>query len=333
MTERCSIILLNFNGLADTLACLESLRKADLGDARVWVLDNGSDPAEAARLSHWNETTGFFKHRQDVKGYQAPSSRAHTLLTSKVNYGFAGGNNLVTRLALAEGDREVLLLNNDTVVATDFLVRLREGRARHPNAVLIPQIRLYDQPELIWNCGGALRWPGRKVYHYAGAPEAALSGIDDFSVTFVTGCVLLYAPETTGLLTERFFFGEEDMEFSWRLRQRKMPALCLPQSIVYHKVGASLPANHRKSEVFTLRRLVNLRLHLGPAEAAAGYLLYGISLLRLLLFRYRTGLGYALRSVGWVVWQSFKLDEVGHEYCVTYVVEGRLDSSSKTSKP
>lgn len=243
----------------------------------------------------------------------------NTLLLSVKNLGFAGGNNLATRLALARGAEDVLLLNNDTTVATDFLEELQLGRLRHPKAVLIPQIRLYHEPERIWNCGGQLIWPGRKAYNFENAPVALAAGRGEFTVSFVTGCALLYRPRLTGLLTERFFFGEEDMEFSWRLQKMDVPAICINTSVVYHKVGQTLTSNYRKSEIFTLKRLVNLRINLGGFTAFWGYLFYLANLLRLLVVRYRLGPLTAIRRVYRIGRRSLNTEEVGGDLCVDYV--------------
>jgi GT2 family glycosyltransferase len=246
----------------------------------------------------------------------------NSLLLSAENLGFAAGNNLATRLALARGEGDVFLLNNDTTVAPDFMEELRQGRLRHPEAVLIPQIRLYHDPEHIWNCGGLLIWPGRKAYNFENAPVTRASEMLEIPVSFVTGCALLYRPQQTGLLTERFFFGEEDMEFSWRLRKMKLPALCINTSVVYHKVGQTLTSNYRKSEVFTLKRLVNLRLNLGGITAVLGYVFYLANLFRLLVGRYNMNPLMAVKSVSGVARRSLKAEEVGGNLCVDYVQQG-----------
>ena len=316
-----SIVILNFNGLADSIACLESLRAAELHGAKVLLLDNGSEAADREGLRRWNEATNFFARWRTIPT-EEPLPRGHTLLLSEENHGFARGNNLATRLAQTWGDEEVLLLNNDTVVAPDFLTRLLEGRARRPGAVLIPQIQLHGRPGFVWNCGGELRWPGRKVYNYENAPVASVPTGTDLPVTFVTGCALLYRPAETGLLTERFFFGEEDMEFSLRLRQLGVSAYCIPTSVVRHKVGSSLAGSYRKSEINILKRLVNLRVNRAGAEIRAGYAYHRLNLLRLLLTRYGRSPLTAVAAVGRVVRRSKRIEYVGKEYCVDYVRGG-----------
>lgn len=331
-----SIILLNFNGAEDTLECLESLLAAELGTAAVVLIDNGSTDGSAERLLAWNKKHCFFKQVEKVPtesidrgGNNFPPellvAHQHTLLLSPANRGFAGGNNLGTRLALARGGQEVLLLNNDTTVTPDFLSALRAAAQKHPEAVLIPQIRLYHQPDKLWNCGGDLRWPGRKVYRYENARVEDLTKDEWQPVTFVTGCALWYRPAVTGLLTERFFFGEEDMEFSLRLRDMGLEAYCVPTSVIYHKVGTTLTNNFRKSEIFTLKRLVNLRTRGGLLLVISAYVYYLTNLLRLLVLRYKLRPDIALTKVARVARLSLRKHEVGEDLCVAYVRSEETD--------
>lgn len=49
-----AIVVLNWNGWADTIACLESLRRLDAAaPARLIVCDNGSTDGSAPRLAAW----------------------------------------------------------------------------------------------------------------------------------------------------------------------------------------------------------------------------------------------------------------------------------------
>jgi len=286
-----SIIILNFNGTEDTLECLESLLKAELGSAAVVLVDNGSTDGSAARLLAWNEEHKLFSQvvggEAEATGWSdnrfSPSLRAghtHTLMLSPDNLGFAGGNNLGTRLALARGGEEVLLLNNDTTVKPDFLVALRAAARQHPQAVLIPQIRLYHQPDRLWNCGGYLRWPGRKTYLYENA--------------------LVKDLPTDELLPTT-------------------------AAVIFHKVGSTLKNNSRKSEIFTLKRLVNLRTRGGRLRVSSAYVFYLTNLLRILISTYKVRPDIALARVLKVERASRNRSEVGKDLCVAYVRGEEID--------
>jgi len=100
------IIVLNWNGLSDTVECLESLRKLGYSNYGVIVVDNASKGDDVEVL------------KQRYGGYVY-------LIKNDRNYGFAEGNNIGIRYALGNLKPDYyFLLNNDTVVAPDVLDEL-----------------------------------------------------------------------------------------------------------------------------------------------------------------------------------------------------------------
>ncbi len=79
------IIILNWNGLNDTIECLDLLAKIDYKNVKVVVIDNGSDEYE-------NEVL------------EADYRWVYTI-RSETNNGFAGGNNIGIKYALSVGGR------------------------------------------------------------------------------------------------------------------------------------------------------------------------------------------------------------------------------------
>jgi GT2 family glycosyltransferase len=71
-----------------------------------------------------------------------------------------------------------------------------------------------------------------------------------------------------GLLSEKFFFGEEDIEFCLRLRKLGLKLACLYEAIIYHKVststGGSSVVNYGKIYIHLLSRFINMRDYLSP---------------------------------------------------------------------
>src|SRR5512136_2486548 len=96
-----AVIVLNWNGTDDTLECLSSLALLDYPHCEIIVVDNGSQPSP----------------RQVI-------TREFPLVTyieTGTNLGYAGGNNVGIRHALAVGHAYVFVLNNDTIVERDVL--------------------------------------------------------------------------------------------------------------------------------------------------------------------------------------------------------------------
>ena len=248
-----AIIILNWNGADDTIACLQSLADAK-GDFRVFVVDNGSADDSLSRISLWVEQNDKI---------------SVNILPLDKNYGFAKGNNKGIELAATYNPSSYLLLNNDTEVLPDFLVRLQEFSDSHPKyRVLTPKINYFYEKNRIWNCGGKLTFGFRK-YFYVDSVDSDVKEKGHIDISFVTGCALFFYPELldeqSHLFTERFFFGEEDFEFSIRMKKANISMACVLDSLIYHKVGASTGRLLSTSKIYLhyLNRFINIRLNFG----------------------------------------------------------------------
>lgn len=250
--KKTVIIILNWNGADDTVACLASLAAAE-GCFHVVVVDNGSADDSVARIGQW-----IADHKEGISCEILPLDH---------NYGFAIGNNKGIAYARKYNPDYFMLLNNDTEVAPDFLSRLVAFSASHADyRVLTPKIHYFFDKTRIWNCGGRLSMGFRK-YYYAGQTDADIKENELIPIGFVTGCALFFPPELLDsegrLLTERFFFGEEDFEFSMRMKSEGVGMACVLDSVIYHKVGASSSRMSGLGKIFLhyLNRFVDIRLH------------------------------------------------------------------------
>ena len=263
-----AIILVNWNGADDTIACLASLQAAD-GDFFVIVADNASDDDSLQR----------------ILDYVARYDGKHEVMVLPLdeNYGFAVGNNKAIQYASKYNPDSYMLLNNDTEVEPDFLLRIMEFSSEYSRyKVITPCINFFSDKNIIWESGGDISM-GRRIVKYANQECSVLDGIRYLRITSISGCALFFYPEVLdenkNLFTDRFFFGEEDFEFSMRMKKRDVRMACVPSSRIYHKVGRS--RNKMKAIVFEgkyymyyLNRLITLRLHLSPLKYRLIKLLY-----------------------------------------------------------
>jgi len=247
------VVILNWNGGADTIACLESLGAQTSRDVRVVIVDNGSEDDSVARIGDW----------------ASDRNAALEVIENGDNLGFAAGCNVGIRNALAAGADYVMLLNNDTVLAPDVVGILVRFLDQHPDyAAVTGQIRYADRP-VIWNCGGDLTWFGSRKYLYGEQPVARVPQTGWRRITFVTGCAALVRASVfreQGLLTERFFFGEEDYDFSRRLRRAHLLIASCLDAVITHRVGSSIdraapPVALGRYYVYYLNRFIDMRDH------------------------------------------------------------------------
>lgn len=128
-----SIVIVNYKSRAKLLNCLASLALPDEGLKReVFVVDNNSG-------DDLNDLMGRYP---DV-----------IVMSSAVNLGMGGGNNLGIRQASGEF---VLVLNPDTVLRPGTVPALISYLRNHPRAGMVGPKLLYPDGSLQYSC---LRWP------------------------------------------------------------------------------------------------------------------------------------------------------------------------------
>jgi len=222
MTPTVAIILVNWNGLQDTLACLDSLSQINYPTAEIIVVDNGSQDNSVDQIRH-----------------QYPHI---ILIETGENLGFVGGNNVGMEHPIATKADYILLLNNDTEVSPNFLDILIDTAQSDPQIGIVgPTIYYFDEPKTVWSAGGAIDW------QYGTTRMLNLNELDSGQfdgpsqpVDFVTGCALLIKQHVItkiGKLDPDFFAYYEETEWCVRATQAGYKILYVPQSKIWHKIS------------------------------------------------------------------------------------------------
>lgn len=223
------VVVVNWNGYADTVACLTSLLEAEPGPSRVVVVDNGSEDDSAAALSRW------------VQRAPATAAERVTVLASPRNRGFAAGVNFgIEALYRDARIRHYLLLNNDATVRADFFAELDRALEAAPDAAILGAT-IYEAGSVqrVWYAGGTFVPLRALAPHRYEVPSADVV----VPTEFVTGCAMLVsrsAREALGPLPECYFMYLEDAEYSHRAHAAGLPVLYAPRAVVVHAVGASV---------------------------------------------------------------------------------------------
>ncbi|GET29337.1 glycosyltransferase [Prolixibacter sp. SD074] len=268
------IIILNWNGEKDTISCLRSIKQTKTESFIPVIVDNGSKIESLATLK--NECNQLYRNILYIPRDAINNSKSEIIknvekqndllifIENNENLGFAKGNNIGIEIAKHLNSNWVMLLNNDTEVEPDALDKLESHINNNENIYAVtPQIRFFHDKEKIWNCGGELTYFGSRKYYYAGEHYTSIPSAKNASdITFVTGCALLFRYKETGVLTEDFFFGEEDYEFSLRLKMKNLKMTCLYGSIIYHKVGSTIKKNNNtlnSTYLYYINRLIDVR--------------------------------------------------------------------------
>lgn len=240
------IILLNWNGCVDTIACLKSLSRLEGVAPRIVVCDNASIDDSWVRLQSYIT--------------QHPEQRISLIQTGE-NLGFAGGNNVGLRIAMSDLEMGfVWLLNNDTEVSPEALSALVTYMAKHEDVGICGSTLLYmDEPSQIQAVGGQYNaWLGtsKHVFGHQKYSRTICESMDPDSFDYVVGASMFVRRsvlEQVGLLSEEYFLYCEEIDLATRMK-RQMPEMQLgyaPESLVYHKEGASTGANDRQEKTYS----------------------------------------------------------------------------------
>ncbi len=220
------LIVLNWNGIKDTLDCLNSLAAVTYDNFTVVVVDNGSTDTSLVQLQNIEPSFPFI------------------LIPTGINLGFAAGNNVGIRYGLANDAEYILLLNNDTTVDPSFLAELVAAAENNPEAgILSSKIFYHRDPSKLWYAGGQWNAKGQ-CFQHIGIDELDDCGLyDSVSDTdYASGCVLFIRRSVVcrvGLMDPKFFLTYEETDWCYRARAAGYRILFVPTAKVWHKVSVS----------------------------------------------------------------------------------------------
>ena len=221
---RVAIVILNWNGLADTKECIHSVCQLTYTQRVIFLIDNASAHGEGARL-------------QDEYG---ALSDFRVILYDE-NLGFTGAHNRIISDILEEGFSFIALLNNDTIVDRYWLGELIATAQIHEADVVSSKlINYYDRSKLD-NVGHQMLDTGEIVpLGYMEHPDTYSEVVENFGSC---GGATLYRCsmiEEIGFFDPYFSTGYEDAEFGARAVLAGYKAVLAPRAVVYHKISKSV---------------------------------------------------------------------------------------------
>ncbi|MCC7360480.1 MAG: glycosyltransferase family 2 protein [Anaerolineales bacterium] len=213
-----SIIIPNWNGSAHLPTCLRALARQTYPHAEVLLVDNASTDDSLALVAR-----------------DFPQVR---ILAQARNLGFTGACNAGLRAARGE---ILILLNNDTEAAPDWLAEVMAAFARYPNAGSIAsKMLLFDRRDTLHAAGDLFRrdgMPGNRGVWQTDTGQYAEGPV--FSANGGSAAYRRALLDDVGLLDDAFYFSLEDVDLGWRAQLRGWACIYAPRAVVYHKLSAT----------------------------------------------------------------------------------------------
>ena len=235
-----SVITINYNGLEDTCALIETIPFNE--NMEVIVVDNASNNQEA-----------------DIIAKRYPLVK---VIKSERNLGFAGGNNLGIQAALG---KYLFLVNNDTVFKDFNVQALIDRMESSPEiGIVCPKIRF------AWG-RNPIQFTGYTPLSKVTVRNRAIGfGEDDHGqydaallTPYAHGAAMLIrrdAIEKVGLMPECFFLYYEELDWSMMFTRAGYQIWYEPKCTIYHKESQSTGQNSPlRTYYLTRNRLLLVR--------------------------------------------------------------------------
>lgn len=225
MPQECelSLITVNYNGLDDTCALIDSIPFNE--DMEVIVVDNGSTEDEASILQ---------ERYPNVK-----------VIRSDKNLGFAGGNNIGIKVAKG---KYLYLINNDTIFKEFNPEVLAKRLESSPKIGMVcPKIRFAWDDNPIQFAGYTPLSPITIRNHAIGFGEEDKGQYDTPRQTpYAHGAAMMLKKEVidkVGLMPECYFLYYEELDWSMMITRSGYEIWYEPASTIYHKESKSTGQN------------------------------------------------------------------------------------------
>ncbi len=238
---KTAVVILNWNGIGWLQKFLETTIKLSVSsDTMVYVADNGSTDGSLEWVAGIPGNTGIIQ------------------LGS--NYGFAGGYNLALSRITA---KYYVLLNSDAEVTEGWLGPLVDHMDNNPDvAACQPKIKSYYKKDFFEYAGAAGGYIDRfgytfcrgRIFDHIEKDEGQYDNAAE--IFWASGACMMVRSDAwkkCGGFDDDFFAHMEEVDLCWRFHLAGYRVTCVPQSVIYHAGGGSLPYDSEKKTYLNFR--------------------------------------------------------------------------------
>jgi GT2 family glycosyltransferase len=279
-----AIVVVNWNGPSDTIACIHSLAASVHGGTiRLAIVDNASSDRSVSLISTELVSMGYVEQIEEALGDEfhhagtlSIFTKANAALTevalvaNQNNLGFAAANNIGYASLKRRGDPAyVWYLNNDTVVEPETLSRLVARMIDDPSiGICGATLIYYGSPNVVQAYGGVnFSFATARGHRLGGGTTYCgplVNALIEERLSYVSGASMLVSREflrQIGPMCEDYFLYCEEVDWAWRARKHFRLGV-ETAALVYHKEGASIGTGSRTRRHSPLSAFFQTRNHL-----------------------------------------------------------------------
>ncbi len=290
------VVVLFWNDSEKTIQCLKSLFEQKKQKSCIILVDNNSDKTFSKKIFDFlkKRKINFAKVKKDSV-LKEISNKKLFYIKNKINYGCGLGHNSGYEFCLKNNFEYIARVDNDMIVPKNLLFHLVQRlRSNKLLAAISPKVMFLNKPKIIW-FGGTLIGNNLKLQRECSNHICKKRDSSKFrgliKTDAIVGCASVMRSvflKKAGLSDPDFFYGEEDIELSQRLKKvGGSLAVDLNQKI-YHSVSYTVNNNWAKTIYYNYKyRLLLIKKIGSSSDKFIGYSIFILKLLIMICFSFR----------------------------------------------
>lgn len=252
-----SVVVLFWNNSDKTIKCLDSIFKQRGIPFELILVDNNSEIKYQKEVFKWlkqNKIKINVVNQKNNKIFNISNKKTCHYIKNKVNYGCGLGHNFGYKICLKNNFKYIARIDNDMILSKKLLYHLVKIMENNPQIVALnPKIMFAQKPNLIWfrgtKIGNNLKLQ-KQCADYAPGHKDNKNFRGLVTTDAIVGCASIMRADRLkkiGLSDPDFFYGEEDIELSQRLKNGSDSLIVDLNHKIYHFVSATIGTNWAKN--------------------------------------------------------------------------------------
>ena len=296
-SNQLAVVVLFWNESDKTIKCLNSLFQQHKQKFNIVLVDNNSDQKYSRRILGWLKKNKFkfskIKSNSIIK--KKNINKRLFYIKNKINYGCGLGHNPGYKFCLRNKYEYIARIDNDMFVPKSLMYKLiKRFEKNRYIAGISPKVMFANKPNVIWfggtKIGSNLKLQRECSNHICKKKDSKkFRGL--IKTDAIVGCASVMRSKflkQAGLSDPDFFYGEEDIELSHRLKQIGGELLIDLNQRIYHSVSSTVGTNWAKTTYYNYKyRLVLINKIGSIADKFFGYSTFILKFFIMILFSFR----------------------------------------------
>ncbi len=295
--NKLAIVVLFWNDSEKTLKCLNSLFQQKKQKFKIVLVDNNSDQKYSKKIFNWlnKKKIKYTNVNKNSSLKQSNDNKKLFYIKNNNNYGCGLGHNSGYKFCLKNNFDYIARIDNDMVLPKNLIYKLVQRLEKNKFiAGISPKVMFADNPKVIWfggtKIGNNLKFQRECSNHICKKKDSnqfrGLIKTDAF-----VGCASMMRAKylkKTGLSDPDFFYGEEDIELSYRFKKFGGELFIDLDQKIYHSVSHTVGSNWAKNIYYNYKyRLVLIKKIGSFLDKFIGYNIFVIKLIIMIFFSFR----------------------------------------------